>query len=93
MSITGGVAVTGGLSRSSSIGNMVGMEAKVQGLQKVSYSALDLDEEVDEEVDGTGWKLACANVFRPPQNMPIVCLGWKWIIELYFTHRSYNWWI
>ena len=29
------------------------------------------DEEKDEDVDKTGWKLVHADVFRPPQNNPI----------------------
>ncbi len=36
------------------------------------HNAGDLDNEADEEVDGTGWKLLHADVFRPPSNMPMV---------------------
>jgi transmembrane 9 superfamily protein 2/4 len=45
-----------------------------------AYNALAAlaDEEKDEEYDETGWKLVHADVFRPPQNMPMmycVCIG------------------
>mmetsp|Transcript_2873 Transcript_2873/g.3441 ORF Transcript_2873/g.3441 Transcript_2873/m.3441 type:complete len:655 (-) Transcript_2873:298-2262(-) len=36
------------------------------------YNAIELDEEGDEEVDETGWKLVHADVFRPPSNMPMI---------------------
>lgn len=39
-----------------------------------AYNALAslADEEADEEVDETGWKLVHADVFRPPQNHPML---------------------
>jgi len=39
-----------------------------------AYNALAAlaDEEQDEEVDETGWKLVHADVFRPPQTMPML---------------------
>jgi transmembrane 9 superfamily protein 2/4 len=45
-----------------------------------AYNALAAlaDEEQDEEMDESGWKLVHADVFRPPQNSPMmycVCIG------------------
>lgn len=45
-----------------------------------AYNALSAlaDEEKDEDVDETGWKLVHADVFRPPETMPMmycVCVG------------------
>jgi transmembrane 9 superfamily member 2/4 len=37
-----------------------------------ALSALADDEEGDEEVDERGWKLVHADVFRPPQNYPML---------------------
>lgn len=34
--------------------------------------ALDDDEEADEEIDDSGWKLVHADVFRPPSSMPML---------------------
>ena len=49
-----------------------------------AYNALAAlaDEEKDEDVDETGWKLVHADVFRPPQNNPMLyCVfigsGWQ----------------
>jgi transmembrane 9 superfamily protein 2/4 len=45
-----------------------------------AYNALSVlaDEEADEEVDETGWKLVHADVFRPPETYPMlycICIG------------------
>jgi len=45
-----------------------------------AYNALSAlaDEEADEDMDETGWKLVHADVFRPPDNYPMlycICIG------------------
>lgn len=45
-----------------------------------AYNALAVlaDEEVDEDIDETGWKLVHADVFRPPETYPMlfcICIG------------------
>lgn len=36
------------------------------------YNSISLDEEADDEVDESGWKLIHADVFRPPSTMPML---------------------
>jgi transmembrane 9 superfamily protein 2/4 len=62
--------------------SMLVISILVRNLRKdiEAYNAIAIlaDEEADEDVDETGWKLVHADVFRPPQNYPMlycICIG------------------
>jgi len=54
--------------------SMLVISILIRSLKKdiASYNEIRTDEEKEEEMDESGWKLVHADVFRPPQNYPMM---------------------